>query len=175
MKNLIVILLLFYSSLCSAQSNTSERDMLMKSLEETLRPGMLKIIKQAFGGTYSRLLEPDKKLNPDVTPDKWNEITIAFEAEVEKNFSKPSALTNLIARVLAQDLTNDEIHQVIAFLSSDAGKKYSVAGERMGKVFYSEEGLAMFSHSLLNVYSAKADLLENKYGLKVAPMPLQAR
>jgi hypothetical protein len=173
LKALLVVLVLFFSSLiCYAQSQPNDRDLLVKSLEEVLRPSSLKGIRLAMGGSFSKLLEPDKKLNPDVPPEKWNQIVKEYELEVERVFSQPAGYTTLVARDISTDMTNDELREVIAFLNTEAGKKYSASGERMAKLMVSPQFQAVLAMSTLDLYSARVGLVGNKYGLKVAPLQL---
>lgn len=173
MKKCLAVLALLFSSLCSyAQTQPNERDLLVKGLEEVLRPSSLKGLKLAMGGSLSKLLEPDKKLNPDVPSEKWNQISKEYELEVERVFSQPGGYTSLVARDISTDMTNDELRQVIAFLNSDAGKKYSASGERMAKLIASPQFRAVLAMSTLDLYSARLGLVGNKYGLKVAPLEL---
>ncbi|MBL8469411.1 hypothetical protein [Methyloversatilis discipulorum] len=83
MKKFLAVLALLFSSLSSyAQTQPNERDLLVKGLEEVLRPSSLKGLKLAMGGSLGKLLEPDKKLNPDVPPEKWNQISKEYELDV---------------------------------------------------------------------------------------------
>ncbi len=122
------------------------------------------------------MLDADKKENPDTAPEKWAEISKEYEVEARRIFGQSSGLPSLFAREMAADFSNEELREVIAFLNSPAGTKYSYSSsERMRTMLSSGQARAAFVSSMLQLYAAKISILGNKHGLKVAPMPLQAR
>ncbi len=176
MKAFLLAFLIAISSTCQAQTNGGERDILIKIFEETLRPLVVHAATQFFGGSFNRMLDADKKENPDTAPEKWAEISKEYEVEARRIFGQSSGLPSLFAREMAADFSNEELREVIAFLNSPAGTKYSYSSsERMRTMLSSGQARAAFVSSMLQLYAAKISILGNKHGLKVAPMPLQAR
>lgn len=176
LQTLLALLLMAITSISQAQTNSRERDILMKIFEETIRPSAVRAVAMGFGGNISRMLDPDKKENPDTAPEKWSEISKEYEAEAGRILGQPGGFSSLMARELAADLSNEELREVIAFLNSTAGQKYTYSSsERMRTLLSGGEARAVFASSMLQLYAAKTRILGNKYGLKVAPMPLQAR
>jgi hypothetical protein len=174
MKALLLSLLIVTAPVCQAQTSSRERDTLMKTFEETTRPSAVRAMTSSFGG-INRMLDADKKENPGTAPEKWAEVSKEYEAEAERILGQPGGLPSLIAREVATNLSNDELQEVIAFLNSSAGQKYTNSSERMRTLISSGQARAIFASSMLQLYAAKVSILGNKHGLKVAPMPLQAR
>lgn len=176
MKALFFSFLIATSAVCQAQTNSGEREILMKTFEETVRPSAIRAVTAGLGGNVSKMLDADKRENPDTSPEKWAEVSKAYEAEVERILGQPGGFASLVARELATDLSNDELREVIAFLKSAAGRKYSYSStERMRMLLSSGQARAILSSSMLQLYAAKIEILGNKYGLKVAPMSMQSR
>lgn len=176
LQTFVVLVLMAVASISQAQTNSRERDILMKIFEETIRPSAVKAVTMGFGGSISRMLDPDRKENPDTAPEKWSEIAKEYEAEAGRILGQPGGFSSLMAKELAADLSNEELREVIAFLNSTAGQKYTHStSERMRTLLSSGEARAVFASSMLQLYAAKTRILGNKHGLKVAPMPLQVR
>lgn len=80
--------------------------------------------------TWDRLAEPlvsaARASNPSAPPETWEELRSYINGVILKAAAQPGGPNELIIRRYNDRFTEDEVRQLLAFFSSDVGKKFTV-------------------------------------------------
>ena len=80
--------------------------------------------------TWDRLAEPlvsaARASNPGAPPETWQDLRSYINTVILKAAAEPGGPNELIIRRCNDRFTDDEVRQLLAFFSSDVGKKFTV-------------------------------------------------